>query len=303
MDGILEVVSQNILPIFMVAGLGAAARIWLNIDKQTVSRLTLYVLSPSLVFSSLLNSQVSVEEIAGIAAFRFSLGIILLLIAWVVGRGLRLGRREMAGLLLVVLVGNNGNYGITISQLRYGADGMARGVLYFVLTTVLVYTVGIFIASAGKADWRTSLGKLARMPAFYALIFAFLVRYFQLPLPTFIAKGIEIAGNGAIPVMLVVLGMQMADLRQISALRLAIPAIGLRLIAAPLIGVLLATLFGLTGLTRSIVILQASMPTAVITIIIATEFDAVPDAVTTVVILSTLLSPVTVSLLINLLGL
>ncbi|MCZ7672099.1 MAG: hypothetical protein M5U34_35735 [Chloroflexi bacterium] len=50
-------------------------------------------------------------------------------------------------------------------------------------------------------------------------------------------------------------------------------------------------------------IIEASMPTAVITIILATEFDLQPTAVTSIVIASTLLSPLTISLAIALLGL
>jgi malate permease and related proteins len=62
-------------------------------------------------------------------------------------------------------------------------------------------------------------------------------------------------------------------------------------------------LVGLQGMSRSVGIIEASMPTAVITIILATEFELQPTAVTSIVIGSTLLSPITLSLVITLLGL
>jgi hypothetical protein len=64
-----------------------------------------------------------------------------------------------------------------------------------------------------------------------------------------------------------------------------------------------AMLLNLQGLSRSTSIIEASMPPAVITIILATEFDLQPTAVTSIVVLATLLSPLTLALTINLLGL
>ena len=64
-------------------------------------------------------------------------------------------------------------------------------------------------------------------------------------------------------------------------------------------GELAATLLlGLTGAARQAAILQASMPAAVITTVLALEFDAAPAFVTSVVFVSTLLSPLTLTLLI-----
>jgi predicted permease len=59
----------------------------------------------------------------------------------------------------------------------------------------------------------------------------------------------------------------------------------------------------LQGLGRAVSILEASMPTAVIAIILATEYDVQPAAVTSTVVASTLLSVVSLPLVIYLLGL
>lgn len=116
-------------------------------------------------------------------------------------------------------------------------------------------------------------------------------------------RGIELAGTGAIPVMLVVLGMQIADLKGIGRVWLALPASVLRLVIAPVIAMLLAQWLGLKGLSRSTAIIEASMPTAVIATILATEFSVRPGLVTTTVVVTTLLSAVTLPLVITLLGL
>jgi len=66
----------------------------------------------------------------------------------------------------------------------------------------------------------------------------------------------------------------------------------------PLTAIGLAHLVGLQGPALQAGVLQASMPTAVITTILALEFDVLPNFVTSVVCVATLLSPLTVTLLI-----
>ena len=127
----------------------------------------------------------------------------------------------------------------------------------------------------------------------YASILAVILYIWQIQLPTPIMSAVEIAAAGAIPVMLLVLGMQLADLRGVVNLRLAVPAVSLRLIAGPVIGIFVATLIGLKGLSRSAAIIEASMSSAVFTIILATEFGLPAPAVTSIVVLSTLISPLT----------
>jgi predicted permease len=61
-------------------------------------------------------------------------------------------------------------------------------------------------------------------------------------------------------------------------------------------------LFGLQGATRQASILEASMPTAVMCTILATEFDVEPAFVTSVVFVTTILSPLTITPLLSYLG-
>ena len=75
----------------------------------------------------------------------------------------------------------------------------------------------------------------------------------------------------------------------------------LRLVVAPFIAVGLAALLNLSGPARQAGILEASMPAAVVSTLIANEYEAEPQLVTGTVLLSTLLSPISLSVIIALL--
>lgn len=297
------VLVQNILPIMMVASFGYLLKRRFDLHVGTLSSVVFNVLSPCLVFSSLANSQLPAGELIDLVGFSilniFAMGVLAFLLASLI----KLERSDMATLLIVAMFVNGGNYGLTLLQLRYGEVGLSHGVVYYITSTVMVYTVGVLVASMGKASWRVTIKRMGRLPAVYAALLAIIVYSFNIPIPAPIMSGITITGNGAIPVMLIVLGMQMADMRPADGARYIWPAVGLRLLVGPAVGVLIAALVGLQGIGRASMIIESAMPTAVINLILASEFGLPTTNVARIVVLSTLISPLTIAATITLLGL
>jgi predicted permease len=300
----LQVLTQNILPILLVASFGyLARRRFANLHASTLSQIVFNVLSPCLVFSSLAGSRLPADELLELVVFAALSILVMGGLAYLLGRLLRLERVAMTTLLLVVMFANSGNYGLTLLQLRYGDDGLSRGVVYYVVSTIMVYTLGIFIASLGQANRRQTFRHMARLPAVYAAVLAIVVYSVGITIPAPLMRAIDIAGAGAIPVMLLVLGMQLAELHPDDDGGYVWPAIGLRLIGGPLVGVALAALLGLRGLSRGAMIVESAMPTAVINIILASEFGLPASTVARIVVYSTLISPLTIAATITILSL
>ena len=303
MQDILTVFTDNILPIMLVASFGFALRRLTEIDKQAISRLTFYVFSPALLFSSLTNSTIPTGDLLRMAGVASVTVVLAGAVAFGFGRIFHLPRQQIIVLVLAAMFGNVGNFGLSLNELRYGDTGLAHAIPYFVVEGILVWTVGVIIVSLGRQSWQAASKGLLKLPALYAIIAALIISTTSLSLPRALQASIDIAGRGAVPVMLIILGMQMADVRALDSLKLAIPAIGVRLLVAPLIALILIPLFQLNGLAYSVSLLQSAVPIAVATIVLTTEYDVLPKAMTTAVVLSTLLSPLTIVALIQLLGL
>lgn len=303
MNVFLYVLTQNILPIMLVASFGYLLRRRFNIHTTTLSTIVFYVLSPCLVFSSLATSELPGNEIIELVGFTVITIIIIGGLAFGLTRLLRLGRVETATFLIVTMFVNGGNYGLTFLQLRYGDGGLSRGIVYYVTSTVMVYTIGVLIASMGHISGREAVKRLARLPAVYAAVLAILVYSLDINVPTPIMSGIAIAGAGAIPVMLLILGMEIAGMKAEDSTQLVMPAVGLRLVGGPLVGLGVALMLGLQGAGRSAMIIEAAMPTAVINLILAAEFGLPTSTVARIVVLSTLASPLTIAAAVTILGL
>lgn len=303
MNVFLYVLTQNILPIMLVASFGYLLRRRFNIHTTTLSTIVFYVLSPCLVFSSLATSELPGGEVIELVGFSAITIIIIGGLAFGLTRLLRLGRVETATFLIVTMFVNGGNYGLTFLQLRYGDSGLSRGIVYYVTSTVMVYTIGVLIASMGHISGCEAVKRLARLPAVYAAVLAILVYSLDINVPTPIMSGTAIAGAGAIPVMLLILGMEIAGIKAEDSARFVMPAVGLRLVGGPLVGLGVAALLGLQGAGRSAMIIEAAMPTAVINLILAAEFGLPTSTVARIVVLSTLASPLTIAAAVTILGL
>ena len=102
--------------------------------------------------------------------------------------------------------------------------------------------------------------------------------------------------------MLVLLGVELARVQWSSNLRVVSLGAGLRLLAGPLVGLLLAIPFGLQGAAWQGNISQTAMPAAVTTTVLAAEYKLDSSLVTAIVFLGTLLSPLTLTPLLVYLG-
>lgn len=299
MNEILNVLTQNIAPIFLIAALGFWLRRRLDVDPRPVASVVFNGFSPALVFTSLVNSQLAGEEVARLSLFTLLIVVAMGIVGLLAARALRLSKVDTAVLLLTVMFVNSGNYGLTLNRLRYGDAGLSRAVVFYTVSTVFVYTVGVLIVSMGHLDLASALRGLVRIPAIYAVFLAIVVYTTGVVVPGPLMRAVEVAAEGAIPAMIVVLGMNFADIHELSALKLTLPPVTLRLLLGPLIAAGVAAFIGLSGLSRSAAIIEASMPTAVLTSVLATEFDVRPPLVTSIVVLSTLLSPITLALFIT----
>jgi predicted permease len=300
---LLHIFVQNILPVFLVVGVGALLSVTVRPDVRSLSRITFYVLGPCLIFTGLTRTPLSGAEVQRIALFALLAQLSITILAWALVALLRWDRRRRRALLLSVLVVNAGTFGLSVVLFAFGPDAQARAMVYFVTTAVLGNVLGTAIA-AGGGSWRETLGRMTRVPMVYASLAALVVSGFGLAIPELVMRPISLLGGAAVPAMLLILGMQLAH--SFGALRanwgpLALATV-LRLVVAPLFAVVIAGVTQVQGLTRQACMLQSGMPAGVTGTILALEYDLEPDIVTGTVFFSTLCSALTLSVLISLIG-
>ncbi len=296
---LLPIFVETVLPVFLIAGAGYWLAWRMSMDGRSLGRLLFYLATPSLVFRSLYSMEVEMSALLNVAQVAATVVAVTGAAGWLVG--FDQARRERVAIILTSAVSNNGNMGIPISYFAFGDIGLALGTLYYVVTSFLSNTVGVAVASAGKASIGKALLKSLQVPMLYAAFLGLLLNQTGVAVPVTLYRAVDLLANAAIPGMLVLLGIQLrsAPLRQGQAVIWRSTFV--RLIGGPILAAGLCLLFSITGVERDVVILQASMPTAVMSAVLATEFDAAPQLVATVIFVSTLLSMITLSVVLGLL--
>jgi predicted permease len=298
---LLRLFAENLLPVLLAASAGYALAAALKTDPRGLTSVGFNLFAPCLVFQVILESQVPVGEMLRMLGFAAASLFLPAGVALAIARWRRWPRTLSSAVVLCVLLPNVGNYGMSTNLLAFGKEGLTYASLYFLAASILTYTVGVFVASLGRASARTALQGLGRVPAIWAMALALIMRSQQWMLPSPAARAVELLAQACIPTFLVILGMQLHGARLQRPSPPLLVATSLRLVGGVLAGFALAPLFGLEGVPLKAGVLQSAMPSAVITIILATEYDVEPVFVTAVVLLTTLLSPLTLTGLLALL--
>lgn len=290
------------LPIFFVFGVGYVAQLFLKLNTAIISKLTLYILIPFLVFRTFYSQTINGSFIYFMI---FLLGLCFLSIVSITifSKLKRYSEEERCGLILSSSFMNNGNYGTPLVLFLFGEEGMKTAIVLMVLQQLLMSTLGVYYAAKGNAS---SLGGLdavrhvLRMPMIYGALLGTLLNALNLPLGS-LMKGVDFIADAAIPVIMIALGMQLANMtiNKVNWEMLSFSVI-MRLIVSPIMALLIVWYLPVDELSKQIMVIIAATPTAANTTMYAIQFQVQENNVSAATLISTVLSLLTVPIVIYL---
>jgi len=286
---------NNLLPVMLISGVGYLLGRVLAIDSRSIGRVLFYIFSPILIFNLLYKNQLPLGEILETMGFTASVIAAIGCLVLVIGALFHLPRPIRMAVLLTAMFANAGNYGLPLVSFAFGEGAAAHASLYFVATSVFLNSVGVLIASLGHLRFQDAILALLKIPTVYAGALGLLLNQLHIQLSLPVARAVQLVADGAIPLMLILLGLELTRVQWSNSLPLVGFSAGMRLLVGPLVGFALAGLFGLSPIARQGDVVQASMPSAVSCTVLATEYNLEPPLVTSIVFISTLLSPLTLT--------
>jgi len=311
----LDTIVNVILPIFAVMAVGWFYGRTFKPDRKVISSLIIYVFAPALVIEGLANVNVGGESFIKAGILTFGVAIILTVVCMMIARGLQFNLRTENAFIVSVILFNGANYGLPFNLFVFGPEAENVAVLYYSLSVIVTNTIGIYILSRGDdVNTRQAMGNIFRIPLFYAAIIGVVLNLLGVrvipdaaaipadvtTIPVALARVIDVLAAGTIPAMLILIGVQMSDFRlNVEKIKPILIGTALTLIGAPLLTVGIAGLLDMQTLVSQVGIVQHAMPTAVIASALATQFDSDGELVAGTLVLSTGLSVLTLSLLVQ----
>jgi len=280
----------------LLVALGYLFQRRMRIDASALNRVNLYLFVPALTLSRLAETPLSAQTIGVVAAATLLNALALWLLSLVIGRLMRLDSQNQATVTLGAVLGNSGNFGLPLIELVLGRQFVGYQALVLAFNNVLTFTVGIWLLARAKLPLAEATKRVLSMPLIYAVLLGIFLSATQTSLPKPLLTSLRYLGDGLIPVALVTLGVQLAEqagLRDGAAISVAAV---LRLIASPLSMVAIVHLLGVQPELGRVLILGASVPTAVNIALLAIEFQVNPSLASAIVLVTTVLCPLTVTI-------
>ena len=189
---------------------------------------------------------------------------------------------------------NTGNMGIPICLFAYGSLGMGVAAAISSLVVLLHFTLNIFLASK-KFD----INVILKSPSTYAVFIAVAFLYFDLQMPKFILNTVMLLGYTMIVLILMSLGVSLTQMKVFSFKSSLVSSVG-RVIIGPIIGFTIIKIFNLSGYAAGVLLIQSSMPSAILTYLIASMYSPkkIVDNISSMIVVSTLMSLITVPIVV-----
>lgn len=236
------------------------------------------VTTPALVFHTLVTTpldNVILLEIGGVTVLALAVAATLCALA------LRLLRLPVRELLQTATFPNAGNLGLPMAHLAFGDAGLSGAIVFMAVCSFLQNTLGVrsLPGATGVSGWRS--------PVVLAALVAVACRIIDVPLPSWAMDSAALVGSLTVPLMLISLGYALAFIPA-GGIRAGSSVAVMRLTAGAIGGFVAGWLAGLEPALHGLIMLQMTMPCAVLSYMYATRYTDKGEISAGAVLVSTL---------------
>jgi predicted permease len=261
------------------------------VDQSEITNIITWVGAPCLIFNTLIKLESSIFIIQDIILAAILMILIMFACSYIV---LKLFKYPIRPLINPMVFSNSGNLGMTISLFAFGALGLELAVIYFMITSMLHFTIGLSIWS-GKWSFKF----LIKTPILYAVLAGLLINFNSIELPKTITNTTSILSGITIPLLLFTMGISINKISYKIEPKI-IMLIIIRIIIATSLAYTLTIILDIKGIARDVILLQGVLPAPIFAYLFASQFNVNPEKVANYLMTSTFISLFTITIFLTL---
>ena len=284
---------EVLFPVFFVVGIGYyLGKTNPKIDTTFITSFAANIGTPAMVIYAITSTGINFE------IFRDYFWYYLLAIGLFALVGIftlyLLKTKDIVRELPPLIFPNTGNMGLPICMFAYGSKGLGVSASITSLIILCHFTLGVFLA-----DRKFNLNVILKNPPFYAIIFSAIMLFYGIKMPVFVVNTTEWLMYVTIFLILMSLGIALTRLKVFSLSNALISSFT-RMIIGPAIGFLLIYIFNLKGFAAGVLLIQCSMPSAVLNYLVGSIYSPkkIVDSIASTIVVSTLISFVTIPIVV-----
>ena len=284
---------EVLFPVFFVVGIGYyLGKNNPKLDTTFITNFAANIGTPAMIIYSLTSTGISFNIFKDYFWYYLLAMIIFTLIGFIFLFFLK--SKDIIRELPPFIMPNTGNMGLPICLFAYGSQGLGVAASISAIIILSHFTLGIFLA-----DRKFNINVILKNPPFYAIIISVILLYFKVEVPLFIENTTFLLMYATIFLILMSLGISLTRFKVFSFKKAFISSIG-RVIFGPIVGFLLIRYFDLKGFAAGVLLIQCSMPSAVLNYLVASIYSPkkIVDSVASTIVVSTVMSFITIPIVV-----
>lgn len=297
------IIVQQVFVLFLLIGVGFVCgkkKIITSASSKQITDIVLYVVTPCVMISAF-QREFSFELLGNILICALSAALIMIasiFISMLVFREKENDRKKV--LQFATVFSNCGFMSLPLQKAILGNDGWFYGSIFVAVFNIIVWTYGLVSMSGDKKQ--LSLKKIAFNPGVVGVLIALVLFACQIKLPNIVIEPIEYLSNLNTPVPMLIIGyyLSQANLKRAFTDLGAYIAMGVRLVAIPLLALFVMSAFKVDPTIIITCVIASSAPTAATTTMFSAKFNRDVELSVSVVAATTVLSIITMPIVIAL---
>lgn len=271
-------------------------------DIDPLNKLVMNILMPCMIFSALYTTDLNLIPKLGILPFiilisSFASGAI----AYIILKRLKTDEKRRWSIVVAIMIANTAFMGYPVNLGIFGQAGFLRAIFCDLATLFIFIMLSFALILKFGGTIKTALKKILIFPALWAVILGLVLNFLSIPIGPVLDNVVNYLGDGAIPIIMISLGLSINFEGMKRSRNAAVFTGVMKLLIFPLIAFIVVSLIHLSGLEFTVSIVEAAMPSGMLSLILAITYDLdyhlTSDCILSNTIISLLTLPIIISII------
>lgn len=290
-----DILSTVTLPVALIMGVGWLAQRHLELHAAVLGRILVNIALPCALFNFLTTAELPLLEAWPTAWFTILQFLSLAALGWGIASVLGVEPEIRPVIGLACAFANTGNFGIPVAQLAFPADLLLHQTIIVSLHSILIVPAGlVFLAGQRRGLWE-SLRAVFLSPMILAVLLGLVVKGLEIDPPFIVSHPINLVAQAYIFLALLTLGAQLAETKFSLNHGPVWLVVALKMLVAPALTWLVLIAVGFEPEVTDLIVVAAAAPVGLLVAIFCTVYGRRPEVASAMVLMTTVLSPFTVT--------
>jgi len=300
----MSAIEVTILSIIIMIGLGYFLKridFLREKDIDPFNRIVMYILMPCMIFHAIYSADMSLLPKLGVLPFVILASSLATgIVSYFILKQLNLDDIQLWSVLVTVMIANTAFMGYPVNLGIYGQDGFLRAIFCDIATLCIFLMLSCALILKFGGTVKTAVRKIAFFPPLWAVVLGLVFNFLNIPIGAVVDNTVNYLGQGAIPLIMIALGLSI-DFTALSRSKSMIVFTSIMKLAFfPFVAFIIATQIGLVDLQYSVSIVEAAMPSGMLSLLLAITYKLDYELTSDCILINTVISLITLPVIIML---